>query len=349
MSEKTRISYIVALLITAISSIVLAVMRCYFLLTAYDPNTGYFTSPYPDIIGIAVGFLVFEIIVYGICLYRKVKIEISSENPSFVFSASFSVIVLFALLLNTIASFTNMTGYRFIAVATVILSVFSITYFIYSIFSPQIHNDKKAILIMTFIGFLIFYIMFRYFTSGFPINSTQKSFELLSLICIVLFALYECRLAFGNEVWIMHIITGMCCVTVGFSFSVSNILYMLVNTNVYDGFTISNFLIFASSIYASVRLYSILSARSLIEETFENQNDYSDFAYASRTEADNFTISEEEPHLQTAQATETESIGESINEKMNDGTEDIILEEPNALYTDTINKTGETSAKEEEK
>ena len=326
MTRITKLAYTIALTATATLSIILGIWRSLLLFNSYDVRDGHFTSVSADIIGIITAFAVFAIVIYCICNYRKLNIKADSGQALLSFPSAFVVVILFTHLFFSLASFANIETNRTLSVAIILLELFSAVFYIYNIFSRAARNEKKSIFAICCIAFLSAYTVFRYIDTELAISSPQKSAEIFSLIILTLFSVYECRLALGRESWVMHVMTGMCSVLVGFSFSLSNIIHLFSENSGSDSFVISNFIIFSMSLYAAVRLCSVLLCKNLVEEHSRTSEDYSDLPYAQKSESERFRISEERLESQSASASETLSASETVVEKINCGTEDYLPE-----------------------
>ncbi len=338
MSNKTRISYISALIATSVIAVVLALWRSFALFGSFDADSGFFTTDISTAITVTELFAVFAIIVYSVCIYRKVKLEPVHGGLYIAFSSVFAMIVLLVYALMTAISLGNLSYYRFLYIVTVLLALLATPYFVYNVLMPK-KKERHALFGLSCTLFLLCFTVIRYIASDFVPSSPMIASELISLSLITLFTVYDCRLTLRRENWALHILTGLISIIVGICFSASNLVYMFMGWDVSNYFALSNFIIFAFSLYAAVRLYSFLGYKSLVEEEPKSSIDHSSTVYAAHTEKESFTISDEKLNEQRAIATETASVNESINEKINDATEDappeFISDAPTDVEEDT--------------
>ncbi|MBR2340078.1 MAG: hypothetical protein IKA74_04530 [Clostridia bacterium] len=322
MSDKTRISYISALISVGAVSLALALWRAFALFSGFDKARGFFTEGSSSAITVVQFFAVFAIVVFSVCIYKKVKLEPVHGGLYLTFSSLFAVVILIVYAILTAISLASLASYRFLYILTVVLALLAIPYFLYNVVLASKKKERQTLFGICCTLLLLLFAVLRFIAGEFMPTSPMNGIELISLALSALFMIYDCRLTMRRENWALHIMTGLSLIVIGFPFSASNIAYMIMDWDVSNYFSLSNFMIFGFSLYAAARLLSFLGYKNLIEQVASGSIDSSDSVYAAHTEKESFTISDERLDGQRAIAIETSSVNESINEKINDATED---------------------------
>lgn len=326
MTKRIRLSYIAALIITLLISLITICLRTYLLYNRFDPQRGYFTDNSGRSVTFILIFTVFVQVIYSVCLQRGVSIESDFSGSANMLSCTFVSVVLLAYTLISGINFGNTSYYKLPFLISIVLSLAAIPYFISQVIRWKNNNEHRAIMCMLVIAFFMLYSVLRFLLSDMPANSPIKATELSAVVSVILFFIYECRTVMGRTISAMSVMTGLSSLLLSSVSSVPNLIYTAGKNSLSDR-SVYDFILFSLSIYILVRMIYIASPENLIKKTISGRRDNIDLVYATKSEKDNFSISDIKLSEQSAGFGDTYSVREDISEKINDGTEDIPSED----------------------
>lgn len=97
----------------------------------------------------------------------------------------------------------------YVTVLTAYLAILSIVHFFLNAFISDSKTELRGYFSLATVAFLAMYAAFLYFTSGLPLNATNKLIDQLAYLFSALFFLYESRISLGREKWRGYVALGL--------------------------------------------------------------------------------------------------------------------------------------------
>lgn len=215
---------------------------------------------------IAIGAVIF-FITYIFFERKGIKLIPSFDSPA-SYAPSAIVSVALALLGVYLYSFA-FSQEHFIAVSKPLsvvgatLAIASAVYFVASVFIVRRRSMRRADFGIITLVFICVYIAHIYFDTTLPINSPNKTVDLMAYLSVALFFLYETRLSLGREKWRSYIAFGLIAAFLSAYSSIPSLIIYLK-----DGISISNS-IYESLLSLTLSIFAtskILLTTTLVED-----------------------------------------------------------------------------------
>lgn len=195
-AKKYRSVAAVLMTVTVILIIALAAVRTWMIAQFYNANTGYFNCDgIYTIILYACEALCLVIAVIALAVFSK-KIRIAQPAPSSasLFAGLFcGFLMLASVVLYFIDTPAGNYFNSYLTLASLILAVVSVVYFMLGITSQKVGYTVKSLLCFCVIFWAMLSLLGLYFDTTLTINNPSKLAEQLALVSVMLYFLYECR------------------------------------------------------------------------------------------------------------------------------------------------------------
>ncbi|MFA5562228.1 MAG: hypothetical protein WDA00_06290 [Eubacteriales bacterium] len=235
--EKIRIG---SLFVTVAAALLAAVLRTVAMLTAYEPESGYFAL---DCLPLKLADGLSVLFVAGCLLllpWLAGRLSLSAERGKLLplTAAGLTLCCLFfgAKLLSGPSAaptpFSDVTGLLSGAWVTgkvaAVFCLLGAVYFACLLLSRRAVCPVRALGGLAMVLFGLFYTLYLYYVPYLPLGSSLKSLHMAVFISVFLFFLYESRLALGRNGWAMHHVFGIVAAFLCLSTALPELVFLLV-------------------------------------------------------------------------------------------------------------------------
>lgn len=257
--------YIITLLITGISAIVL---RINALLTAFDNLTLQFTDKtLITIAGVIIAAAVLGFAAYVFIGDKERSLIARSGNAATYIPAG---IVSTALMFMAVERFTDTGDFYsvpllgWLSVISAILAILSVGAFFLSVFIEKNDNLYKAAFSLCIIFFLALYAAYLFFNKEIhPTNSPNKLVDQMAYLFSALFFLFETRIYLGRAKWRLYVASGFVATLLSAYSAIPSLIVYFTNGYTVSDSIIESVLTLTLSVYICSR---VLQTRGLSSE-----------------------------------------------------------------------------------
>ena len=254
--------YLIALLVSALFTLLCTGFFVYETLFHYDPFLGVFDTgllsevflPLIYILSVVV-FLVFAILFRTSLRERAHKTSL--PNMFAAGFTSFSTVVFLVSFAIDFFAGTHSTMQGVFGILLILFGIVTALYFAFSV-SPRTTSTRATLLCMGTVLFSLCFAFFAYFDTALSMGSPLKVFDQITFLVLVLFFLAEARFRFGA---ISEAVFFPICMTATLlcgSSSIAGIVYMAANGTPLVVNMMRDFLLFGIFLYALTKQLSFL-------------------------------------------------------------------------------------------
>ena len=206
-------------------AIILSAIRTAALFLSYDAGLGYFDksiisslTSYLSVAYPACFLLVFLYVAKG-----KTELSFTPSSSPEKFGAVFAAVMFAFALFPAIDSL----GAKKLTLLLCLTIPFSALFFILSLSKKSLHAVIRAYFSIVLIATLVITMALLYFDMSIAMNSPHKTLGSFILIAGMLFTLCELRIFIGKPAPRLQLFSGLVCFTLGISYSLSTVIYLL--------------------------------------------------------------------------------------------------------------------------
>ncbi len=235
------------------------VLRTVLLFRHYDhAYGGYYPSAglLDDVTYLFLFLGVLLALAFGIFTRKKITFDLERDSLAAIFPASFSALMLFALgvvtLISTVFGDASLSV-RLLSIFLLIFSAIGCVYFIFCALGGG-KDGVRALTLLSAVLALVTAVIYVYFDRSVLLGSSSKLLVQISLILLFFFLLTECRFYIDRATPVLYLVAAILSVLFATVSCVPNLIYVAIRHRSILATPITDFLMLALSVFATVRL-----------------------------------------------------------------------------------------------
>jgi hypothetical protein len=195
-------------------------------------------------------------VAFGILMRKKISFELERDSLASIFPASFAALMLLALGVVTLIS--SVTGnvslsVRLLSIFLLIFSAIGCVYFIFCALGSG-KDGVRALTLLSAVLALVAAVIYVYFDRSVFLGSSSRLLMQISLILLFFFLLTECRFYIDRATPVLYLVAAILSVLSATVSCVPNLIYVAIRHQSILASPITDFLMLALSVFATVRL-----------------------------------------------------------------------------------------------
>ncbi len=229
--KNKKALYIVLLFLAITAALSFTAIRTIALIDEFEVSVGYYAhdAVFPSVFTWGAVAVVAIIFIVTFIIRRALdSVNQESESGAIIFSAALMSFMIIAVLISDIFALDGLPD-----TFTLLSMIFAFPAALYPLIGVAIPIKSKngKILLSAFLMLWLFAVTLNiYFADGVAINNPNRTLELTTIACYLLFFVNECRYNVGTAKGWSYIAFGLSSVVVGGLYSLPNIILALMNS-----------------------------------------------------------------------------------------------------------------------